>query len=194
MHILLKDLLKEAIDDSKKEPLRVQIYCDMDGVLSDFDASFKKISGGKSKNEYDKANNKVGTLDASDALIKKYPNFWSTLKVKSDAKTLWKYITDNFKILKPVILTVATDDATAKQKAGWIHKNIDSTVQVNFSTTGKGKANQYFKELEKPITHLLIDDTDENVSAWKNIDDDRFSIKHESAAKTISQLEKFKNK
>ena len=187
MHILLKDLLKEAVDNEGDEnPLKVQVYCDMDGVLVDMDKGFKELSGGLLPKEYEEKNGK----NSFWKLVNSKPNFWIDLEPTPDAQVLWKFIKDNFKDPKPVILSAGQGPRITQQKTQWIRQHIDPSVQVIIAASGPKKPN-YVLNLQGRVTHVLVDDTPKNIEVWNNEEKHRVAILHKNAASSIEQLKAF---
>jgi hypothetical protein len=191
MQILLKNILKEVEDNN---PLQVQIYCDMDGVLVNMDEGFKKISGGFTpKNFKDSPEFGGDTKKAQKRfwqLINSTPNFWINLEPMPDAKLLWDYLNDNFKSPRPVILSAGQGAKVVQEKTAWIRTHIDPTVKVMIAQSGVKKP-EYVVATPGRTTHILIDDTDKNITAWDNVSQHRIGILHKNTAVTIPQLKEF---
>lgn len=193
MELLLKNILKEI---EEKSPLKVQIYCDMDGVLVDLDKGFKEISGGLGPKEYEAKHGKntfwkvVNQLDPNTGK-KKYPNFWLDLDPMPDSKVLWSFIKNNFKTPAPVILSAGVGSEIAQQKTEWIRKHIDPSVKVIISPSGVKKPDYVINYPNERVTHVLVDDTEKNITAWDNDSLHRIAILHKSAADSINQLKSF---
>lgn len=186
MHILLKDLVKEQHDAGKDQPLLVQIYCDMDGVLVDMEDGFKKLSNGLSPKEYEAQNGKSSFWK----LINRNPNFWIDLEPTPDYKVLWNYIHTNFKEPKPVILSAGQGAKVVQQKTDWIRQYVDTSVQVIIASAGPKKP-EYTLNVPGRVTHVLVDDTQKNIDAWNNKSEHHIAILHTDAANSIKQLEAF---
>ena len=197
MQILLKDLLKEVgTTTTTDNPLQVQIYVDMDGVLVDMEKGFKAISGGYS---IDRMKEKFGGDKKAGQrefwkIINKKPDFWISLPAKPDAMVLWKFISNNFKNPVPVILSAGQGSTVQQQKTEWIHKHISPDVKVLIAPSGIKKPEYVInppQESGKYITHVLIDDTLKNINVWDNQAAHRVAIHHTSAAETIKALQIF---
>jgi len=194
MHILLKNLLKEA--EEQQSPLKVQVYCDMDGVLVDLEKGFKAISGGLGPKEYEAKHGKntfwkvINQLDPATGK-RKYPNFWIDLEPLPDAKVLWDFINDNFKNPRPVILSAGVGTDIAQQKTQWIRKHIDPSAKVIIAPSGVKKPNYIINYPYDKVTHVLVDDTDKNITAWDDAAKHRIAILHKNAADSINQLKPF---
>ncbi len=186
MHILLKDLVKEQQVGDKDQPLLVQIYCDMDGVLVDMEDGFKKLSGGLTPKEYEAKNGKSSFWK----LIGRNPNFWIDLEPTADYKVLWDYIHTNFKEPKPVILSAGQGAKVVQQKTEWIRKHVDASVRVIIASGGVKKPD-YTLNIPGRVTHVLVDDTQKNIDAWQNKSDHHIAILHKDAASSIEQLKTF---
>ena len=181
MHILLKNVLKEVEETS---PLKVQFYCDMDGVLVDLDKGFKKMSGGLSPKEYEQKNGK----NSFWSVVNSNPTFWLDLEPMPDASILWDFIRDNFKNPQPVILSAGQGSRIKEQKTQWIRNHIDPTVQVLISPSGVKKPQFIIDRPDMKLTHVLLDDTDKNITAWDNSGPNRMAILHKNAADSISKI------
>lgn len=184
MHILLKDLLKEEADvDGDESPLKIQFYCDMDGVLVDMEGGFKKLSGGLAPKEYEAKNGKSSFWK----VINKDPNFWINLDPTPDAKVLWDFIKNNFTDPKPVILSAGQGPRVIQQKTEWIRRHIDPSVKVIVASSGVKKP-EYILNTAGKVTHVLLDDTQKNIDAWDNVNLHRIALLHKDAASSIKNI------
>lgn len=184
MHILLKNLLKEDIE---QPALKIQCYIDMDGVLVDMDGGFKKISGGLLPKEYEAKNGK----NSFWKLINKHPNFWIELEPLPDAKILWSYINETFKDPLPLILSAGSGSKLAEQKRAWIKKHIDPSMddsRIIIAKKGTEKPNYIVKNPTVHTEHILLDDTNENINAWNNAGTNMVALLHKNAAESIKNI------
>lgn len=186
MNILLKELLDVP-------PLKIQIYCDMDGVLVDMDKGFEAISGGYTPKTFKDAPQFNGNDQLARKefwkLIGRTPNFWANLDPMGDATVLWKYLTETFKDPAPVILSAGQGRDILAGKTSWIRKHISPTAQVILAPGGVKKPNYIIPQ--EGVTHILIDDTQKNLDVWDN-GDNRLAIFHKNAAETIRLLGEIK--
>jgi hypothetical protein len=142
-----------------KTPIR--LYCDMDGVLCNFDARFEHFTGmspkeyenskkekyGERKGEelfWDLIDNKIGTI------------FWSDMPWTPKGKELWNYINKH----TPELLTSPSKHETSRLgKKLWVRKNLSPLPKVNF------KYSQEKHQLATPEA-VLIDDREDIIDNW----------------------------
>jgi len=150
-----------------------KIYCDMDGVLVDFDNGFKKVSGLLPKEYVTKYSN-----NAFWKVIRDTKNYWLNLEWIKDGRKLWSYI----KKYNPIILTTPGGDIEEckQQKTKWIQKELGN-IMIVFSDSKENYANS---------NSILIDDNfEKNISPW--ITKGGIGILHKNTKSTIQQLQKY---
>lgn len=157
----------------------------MDGVLVDMDGGFKKISGGLLPREYEAKNGK----NSFWTIVNKHPNFWIDLEPLPDAKVLWSYIRSNFKNPQPVVLSAGQGSRIKEQKTAWIRTHIDPTVQVIIASSGVKKPQYIINGSAPNTTHILLDDTAKNITAWENSGEGRIALLHKNAADSIKLIQ-----
>lgn len=162
----LKTNLKEETNPEYK------IYSDMDGVITDFDTQFEKLSGGISPDEYEKKNGK----EAFWKLIRdKGVGFWVGMPWMSDGLEYWNYI----KQYNPTLLSAPSKDESSRLgKRLWVKNNIPGTKLILAYAQDKQKY--------AAPNHILIDDRPSNIEQWRS--QGGIGILHTSAANTIQQL------
>jgi len=159
------EIFEEAADASKGE---YKIYCDMDGVLVDFDKGYFELTGTKAS-----FNTPVDQF--WDPITKAGAAFWIKLKWMPDGKQLWEFI----KPYNPELLSAPSREESSKiGKRVWIKRNLPGTKLILRSADRK-------QEFATPNA-ILIDDRADNVQRWK--DAGGIGIHHTSAADTIQQL------
>lgn len=182
--------LKELLNDPK---LKIQIYCDLDGVLVNMDKGFEKISGGYTPKTYKNAPQFAGNEQAARKdfwkLIARYPRFWHDLEPMPDAQVLWKYLSETFPDPAPVILSAGQGGAILAGKTEWVRREISKTAKIFLSPSGPRKPE--FIIPAPNTTNVLIDDTQKCIDAWNN-GSDRIAILHKNAAETIRLLNDIK--
>ena len=157
----------------KEEPTpEYKIYSDMDGVITDFDTQFEKLSDGISPSEYEKKNGK----EAFWKLIgDKGVGFWVGMPWMSDGLEYWNYI----KQYNPILLSAPSKDKSSRLgKRLWVKNNIPGTKLVLAYAQDKQKY--------AAPNHILIDDRPSNIEQWRS--QGGIGILHTSAANTIQQL------
>lgn len=229
MQILLKELLKEvdmgglppAQSPSAPEPdsqpespqstqkKKIQIYCDMDGVLVDLDKGFAAhpMTGGYTVNNF-KNHPKFGGQEKLARktfwkIIDNTPNFWLNLPEMPDAKNLWKFISENFSEPAPVLLTAGQNRSTdpqfsiKEQKEAWIRKHISASAKVMLSDAGRNKSQHAINRTDPSIIHLLIDDTEKedpknkNCTNWEAAGDNFKALHYIGLADAKTKLSEF---
>jgi hypothetical protein len=163
--------LKELIDE--EGITSYQIYCDMDGVIADFEARFDHFFG-MSPSEYEAKNGRRAFWNQIDNNIG--VKFWVGIPWMPDGHQLWDYI----KKFNPILLSSpSTSESSRIGKRLWVKKYLPGTKLIlaypdqkaNYSGEGK----------------ILIDDRLEpNIQMWR--DKGGIGIHHKSASDTISQL------
>jgi cytidyltransferase-like protein len=160
----------EGIMIEKKNEYK--IYCDMDGVIVDFEDGYKRLTGKDIKGNHIKGDGDFWQ-PITDAGVK----FWAGLKWMSDGKELWSYI----KPYNPEILSAPSREESSKiGKHVWIKNNIPGIKLILRSANRK-------QELAESNA-ILIDDRKDNIEQWINAGG--IGILHTSADDTITQLKK----
>ena len=166
------------------------IYCDMDGVLCDFDQGYKDITG-KSTDEANAEGKSYFWKLFRESVGKNEKAFWANLPWQSGGQELWNYI----KSSNPNILSAPSVDFSLPQdqqlnpefnqaiqgKKEWIAKNISGVNEEIFVPASQ-------KSSFATSKHILIDDMRKNIDAWKAAGGK--AILHTSTANTIQQLQK----
>lgn len=144
------------------------IYCDLDGVLADFDEGVKDISG-RYPNEFDN----IGEMWR---LLANTPDFYYVLDWMPDGKHLWNSI----KGIQPTILTgLPRGNWAAGQKKRWCGDYLGWHVPVITCWTSD-KPN-YCKSGD-----ILIDDRTKIKDRWEQ--NGGIFVHHKNAAQTLVEL------
>jgi len=158
----------EIFEEDAKEKADYKIYCDMDGVIVDFDKGYKELTGREAsfdtpKEEFWAPIQKAGA------------SFWIKLQWMPDGKKLWEFI----KPYNPDLLSAPSRDESSKiGKFVWVKRNVPGTKLILRQAERK-------QEFATPNS-ILIDDRADNIQRWK--DAGGIGIVHTSAADTIQQL------
>ena len=160
----------EIFEAVKTENKEYKIYCDMDGVLVDFDKGYKDLTGTEASFSTD-------PKQFWEPIQKAGAAFWIKLKWMPDGKQLWNYI-DKY---NPELLSAPSRDESSKiGKFVWVKRNVPGTKLILRQAERK-------QEFATPNS-ILIDDRKDNIQRWK--DAGGVGIYHTSAADTIQQLKK----
>lgn len=160
----LSDLLLEELDYTPK----YQIYCDMDGVLTDFETRFVTLLRQEGPKYYSKEIIKQVTRPKhfqkleGDTEFWKFIDqyigleFWSDMPWMPNGRQLWDFIEP----YGPKILTSPSRDNTSRLgKRLWVKNNIQQAPEVLFKF-GDAKAD-FANE-----SSILIDDKPSNLDAF----------------------------
>jgi len=142
----------------------MQLYVDMDGVLTDFDGHVLRHFG--------QHPDKLG--DELYKLLAQTPEFFATIPWMKDGKKLWNEV----KKFKPTILTSPTNDLHCKKgKMAWISQHL-------------GKYTPFILERDKfkyATPHsILIDDSEKKVVPFRQ--HGGRAILHKNTAQTLKEL------
>ena len=158
-----------ALGLEEQEKVDYKIYCDMDGVLADFESGYEKLTGVDLKGEFQKGD------DFWKPISKAGVGFWAGLKWMPDGQKLWDYL----KPYKPDLLSAPSrEDSSRIGKHVWVKHKIPGTKLILRYAKQK-------QELASPES-ILIDDRQVNIDQWEAAGG--IGILHTSADNTISQL------
>jgi len=137
--------------DLIENELQYKIYCDMDGVICDFEKQFIKFFGMHPhayEAEYGKPKFWKGIDEAG-------VRFWAGMPWMPEGQKLWSYIEK----YNPTLLTAPSmDDSSRIGKAVWRKKHIPG-VPMKFKAA-KNKA-----DFAAPNA-ILIDDREDTIASW----------------------------
>lgn len=161
----------EYIMEQTKRPL---IFCDMDGVLVDFEQGASKVL---KRNPSD-----VPSKEMWETLDKK-KDFWATLPVMPDGKELWKYI-DKFdaRILSAKSRSMESEPG----KRSWIKQHLGSVPNRRINIVWRADKIKFAHVNGQQ--NILIDDYKKNIKEFE--DAGGIGILHKNTKKTISELKK----
>jgi len=143
--------LKRLYEEIKAQ--QYELFCDMDGVVADFDKGFKDLTG-HIPSDYE---SKFGKTKFWSVIPTNTPDFWANLEWMSEGEKLWNYI----KKYNPSLLTAPSrhnSSRVGKQK--WVDKHISGTPVIFKAAKNK-------QELAG-ANKILIDDREDNIERWKN--------------------------
>lgn len=140
------------IEQDKPKP-QYNLYCDMDGVLTDFEQRFEHFSG-MSPEQYQ---NKYGQAKFWNLIdVEIGLDFWSKMQWMPGGKQLWEFISP----YNPQLLTSPSRDNNSRLgKNTWVKDHITPTPKVIFA---------YSKDKQRYANSnsILIDDKKSNIQEW----------------------------
>ena len=169
--IKLKEIYNRIIEDIK--PTKYTLYCDMDGVLCDFEKRFEDLTG-LSPNAF---RDKHGLDEFWKLIDDDGVRFWVGMDWMPDGKQLWDYIKPN---VYSLLSSPSYDNSSRLGKRLWVKKNIPGTKLILAARKNK---QDYSKK-----GAILIDDLKPTIDEWNA--KGGIGILHTSAASTIEQLKK----
>jgi hypothetical protein len=177
---------------TKISPSKYIIYCDLDGVLVDFDKGYYDLTDvlthhadRQGKDEFwDLFRNKLKEKNITEK------QYWESLQWMSDGKILWDYIKKynpyvltapsiNHNIPKPERYNISHNESI-QGKVEWV-KRLDGMKKIYFAAAS-------FKQQYASKNKILIDDRLDTIERW--INKGGIGIYHTSAQNTINELKK----
>jgi hypothetical protein len=174
MKYKLTDIYKQLKEEEQSTQVsQYKIFCDMDGVLCDFDRRFEQF-GGMSPKEYETKNGTKKFWELIDGIGEQ---FWSKMPWMQDGKQLWSYISK----YKPALLSAPSKNTSSRYgKHLWVKENIPGTKLILASREKKRNYSGKNK--------ILIDDRPDNINEW--VYEGGIGILHTSTQQTINDLKK----
>ena len=167
--IKLKDIYTKIVEDI--QPQKYTLYCDMDGVLCDFEKRFEDLTG-LSPNAF---RDKNGLDEFWKVIDKDGVRFWVGIPWMPDGEQLWNYIKPN---VYSLLSSPSYDNSSRLGKRLWVKNKMPGTKLILASRKNK---QDYAKE-----NAILIDDLKPTIDEWNA--KGGIGILHTSAASTIEQL------
>jgi 5'(3')-deoxyribonucleotidase len=153
------------------------IFCDMDGVLVDFDKGYEELTNKSTRHTDSQDKNEFWKLfnnSLNEKGITEY-QYWANLDWQPGGQELWNYI----KPYNPYILTAPTYNPESKEgKRDWV-KRLDGIKNIYFKPAK-------FKSDFSGKNRILIDDRIDTITNWNT--QGGIGILHTSADNTIKQL------
>jgi FMN phosphatase YigB (HAD superfamily) len=148
---------------------KYKIYCDMDGVLTDFDKAYYDLTGIDIKNQFHNG------PDFWEPINKAGVKFWLNMDWMGDGKRLWSYIGK----YGPKILSAPSKKVESRiGKFRWLERELPGVELILKYASDK-------KDLSDPES-ILIDDRIDNIIGWR--EKGGIGIHHVNAKHTIDQL------
>ena len=173
----LTDVYKQLKEAEAESEQQYKIYCDMDGVLTNFESRFKSLNPEHLTASQYQA--KYG-IDKFWNFIDKETGvkFWVGMDWMPDGKELWDYIKDK----QPTLLSAPSRENESRLgKRLWVKNNIPGTKLILASAPKK----QNYSGRDK----ILIDDRPDNIEQWRS--KGGVGILHTNTADTLKQLQAY---
>lgn len=183
----------DSSDSGSTHISQYKIYCDLDGVLCDFDAGVRRISNGRSPDEI-----QFGHMWS---MVQNATNFYEYLPWMSDGRELWNALVP----LDPDILTgVPRHYGARRDKAAWCRRELGVPInhvdiagyQRTHTVVGNGQRKEGVvnvitcwsrnKHLESGTRTVLIDDRESLARDWEMRGG--IFVHHTSTKTTLKQL------
>jgi 5'(3')-deoxyribonucleotidase len=183
--------LKELLLTEEDYYPKYQIYCDMDGVFTDFEKRFvdqlrkegpkyyskEMISQVTRPKHFEKIEGQTEFWKFIDGLG---PDFWSGMEWMSNGKELWNFIKPH----NPIILTSPSrHNASRLGKRIWVKEHLSPTPPVEFRF---GEAKSDFANENA----ILIDDRPSNLEAFASKGGISLEVKDGEIQSVINALRK----
>ena len=164
---------RELIDELKEDE-KYKIFSDMDGVLTDFDKSFKKASNGIAPRDYEE---KFGREKFWELIDGSGVGYWVGMPYMPDGEQYWNYIKDyDVELLS----SPSRSNTSRLGKRLWVKNNMPG-IKLTLAQASK-------KQNYAAPNHILIDDRESNINQW--VKAGGIGILHTDASSTISKLKK----
>ena len=167
-----------------KPNIPYQIYCDMDGVLCDFEGRFEHFTGWTPDQYRDKAFEQYGEQKGMEkfwSLIDEEVGvrFWRGMGWMPEGKMLW----DHIKKYKPTLLTSPSRNEVSRiGKAGWVEDQLGN-YKIEFAYSAE-------KQEYATPNSILIDDREKIIMAWKAQNGIGFLYEGQGMEDIIRELQK----
>jgi len=185
---MLKNFSQFLNESQSTEPVR--IFCDLDGVLVDFNRGFKNLDANKDKlspSEYEEKYSKEKMWQIIDD---EGESFWANLKWMKDGRELWDYLSQH----NPIILSSPSRSKSSTHgKMKWIRRNLgimqDSPTKSskNWDQESRVILSQYKYKFANSENDILVDDTQAKLDKWANAGGT--GVLHNDSTDTIRVLE-----
>lgn len=154
-----------------------KIYCDMDGVLTDFDNQFKRYVG-VSPSVYDKTHSQSefwGEIEKAGIA------YWIGMEWMPQGKKLWNYI-KNFDV--EILSAPSRSKLSVDGKKIWVKTMLKPTPKLNLVRAVE-------KQKFANPNSILIDDKEENVNQWISAGGIGILAKRDNIDSVIQKLKKY---
>jgi hypothetical protein len=162
--------LVELLEVDQEKYLEYKIFCDLDGVLTDFEGRFMSKLKEEGPKYYSKS--ELSQITTPEEFEKKFGKeefwkfidqyvgvgFWVGMEWMKGGKDLWNYI----KQYNPTILSAPSRDPSSRLgKRLWVKNQISSQPKLIFAYSTE-------KQNYAAPNHILIDDKKSNIEQWRS--------------------------
>lgn len=173
----LTDLLEAYPLPEQKEKPPYKIFCDMDGVLTDFESRFEHFAG-MSPKQYESEKGLAAFWELID--VKIGVRFWVGMDWMPQGQELWNFISP----YQPDLLTSPSRDNTSRLgKNLWVRNNLTPKPKVIFAYSAS-------KQNYAAPNHILIDDKKSNIQEWESKGGIAIRCKDGNVTHVINELRK----
>jgi hypothetical protein len=173
----LTNIYKQLKEEETEPTQEYSVFCDMDGVLTDFEKRFtslnpEKLSPAQYQTKY--GIEKFWSFIDEENGVK----FWVGMQWMKDGKELWEYI----KKYNPTLLSAPSRNNESRLgKRLWVKNNLPGVKLILASADKK----QNYSGRNK----VLIDDRKDNIDQWRS--QGGIGILHSNTQDTIKQLQAY---
>ncbi len=118
--------------DDNSSSFKYKIFCDLDGVLVDFDSGVKSLFNGRSPDDL-----APGTMWGR---ISSTPNFYTNLPWTSDGQTLWNTLLEELPCPPDILTGVPRNYQSRAQKFEWCQRELVSAAGSATAAAAKESA------------------------------------------------------
>jgi len=170
------------------------IFCDMDGVLTNFHKRFREIESNVDNLNPDEYNEVNGKLSMWDIINEEGLEWWSEMEWMEDGEDLWDHI-NKYNHVK-ICSAPSRHENSSKGKMIWINRELgieQDTYTRSPKFTKWEENSEIILNSQKYMFNgrfpnsILIDDTPKQVNNW--IKNGGIAILHVSTEQTIKELD-----
>jgi hypothetical protein len=156
--------------------MNYKIYCDMDGVLANFNYQFERITSQTPK-DFLKSNSMEDFWKVTDENL----SFWSRMPMMRNAHILWNYLADKNVTL---LTTPSPNEISRIGKRIWKSRYLKGKPQIIFSDSKHDFANS---------RTILIDDFKVNLNKFRDAGGIGIRCYNGNATQVVDQLKALLN-
>lgn len=164
----LLDLFEVTREDLNPELKKYRLYCDMDGVLSDFRGQYDHLFGLNP----DDAKSKFGEPGFWQKIHTHGARYWATMPWTPGGSMLWNAISE----YKPTLLTAPPrkqngkelDPVTMEGKKKWAKDHLSPQPEGIIFRSSKKKVEIAQRDVAEGLIPILIDDREDTIKAWND--------------------------